>query len=569
MKKNLNADINTSLTRWIVMLGITILLTGFFCPAAAQGIKRVAILPLVINAPDRMDYLREGIEDMLASRLTWEEKVVVLNRSQVQKVSAKYPGPVDESRALQIGKQLEVEIVLWGSITVLGSSFSLDLNLLEIASHQPPKKFFGQAKSMDEVILRINDISDNINEKVFARAKTASPPVASVSGQQSKSPETPSAEPVSEKARLSLKGFIINPLSPQIIMGAGGFDMAGVWRSTTLPFAIIDMAFGDLDGDGKIEIVLISKNRIYICRNVQDKFEIIKEIPGDRWDNYIALDVGDINGTGRPQIFITNYQSYRLRSKALSWENGNYKIIAKDIPFHLRIHQLPGRSPVLLGQQTFGDQPFDTKIQVLSWKDGGYIPVERLKLPKELTVFNFVFLDLKDGSSKILYLNSNNRLNVSSENGKVEYSSSDFFGGTINHVARRDDLDDTLLTGKMGDNLFYIPARLVVFPGSSPGKVEIILNKNKSSFFDIFSRYRSYSSGEIYSLSYEGGTMKENWRTQTIPDYIANYGVADFKNNGQKQLVVGIVQSTGLPIVSGARSVLYCYDLGGIRPSQK
>ena len=85
--------------------------------------------------------------------------------------------------------------------------------------------------------------------------------------------------------------------------------MAGVWRSTILPFAIIDMAFGDLDGDGKIETVLISKNKINICRFLQDQFEMIKEIPGGRWDNYIGVDVADINGTGLPQIFVTNYRS--------------------------------------------------------------------------------------------------------------------------------------------------------------------------------------------------------------------------------------------------------------------
>jgi hypothetical protein len=574
MKKNTKTYKIPSTSFWLVLLGVPLFLLGFFNhPSGAEETKQVAILPLVINASEKMDYLREGIEDMLSSRLTWEDKVVVLNRSQVQKAMVKMSGPVDESRALQIGKQLGVEVVLWGSINVFGSSISLDLNLLDIPLRQPSKKFFAQAKGMDEVILKINDISDTINEKVFARAKAA-PALASAAptgGQQPKSSEAPSSEPAAEKARLSLKGFIINPLSPQIIMNAGGFDMAGVWKSTILPFALIDMAFGDLDGDGKIEAVLISKDRIYIYRYVQDKFEFIKEIPGDRWDNYHAVDVGDINGTGRPQIFISNYQSNRLRSKVLSWENGDYKIIAKNIPFHLRIHQLPGRSPVLLGQPAFGDKPFDTtKIQILSWKDGGYVPVERLKLPEGLTVFNFAYLDLKDGSPKILYLSSNNRLNIAAENGKLEYSSSDFFGGTINHVAQTEVLDDLPTAPKMGENtLFYIPARLVMLPGSSPGKTEIILNKNKSSFFDIFSRYRAYNSGEIYSLSYEGGTMRENWRTQPIADYIANYGVADFKNNGQKQLVVGVVQSTGLPIVAGARSVLYCYDLGGAKPGQK
>lgn len=557
--------------RWLVLLGIPLVLLGLLGQSSSAGeTKQVAILPLIINAPDRMDYLRDGIEDMLSSRLTWEDKVVVLDRSQVRKLMEKNQGPVDESRARQIGKQLGVEIVLWGSLNVIGSSVSLDLNLVDISLHQPLKKFFVQAKGMDEVILRTNEISDSINEKIFSRARTAPSPAASVGIPSPSRPQTPSPEPTAEKSRLSLKGFIINPLSPQIIINAGGFDMTGVWRSTILPFALVDLAFGDLDGDGKIETVLISKNRIYICRYIQEKFTIIKEIPGDRWDNYIAVDVGDINGGGHPQIFVTNYRNDGLKSKVLSWDRGNPKTIAKNIPYHLRIHQLPGRGPVLLGQPNFGEQPFDTKIQILSWKEGGYVPVERLKVPDGLTVFNFVFLDYKEGSPKILYLNSKNRLNVLSEKGKIEYTSGEFYGGTVNHVTGSTDIEAFPSDGVLGEkNLSYIPARLVVNVSLKPGKKEIILNKNKSSFFDLLSRYRSFSSGEIYSLSYEEGIMKENWRTQTIPDYIANYGVADFKNNGQQQLVVGVVQSTGLPYISEARSVLYCYDLGAVKPGQK
>jgi hypothetical protein len=59
--------------------------------------------------------------------------------------------------------------------------------------------------------------------------------------------------------------------------------------------------------------------------------------------------------------------------------------------------------------------------------------------------------------------------------------------------------------------------------------------------------------------------MKENWRTPIIKDYIPAYGVADFKNNGQKQLVVGVVHSTGITFFSDASSVLYSYDLGEVK----
>lgn len=557
---------------WFFRLGFSLILfCSFSLLSWAEEVKRVALVPLVINAPERMDYLGAGIEDMLSSRLTWENKVVVLSRSQIEKVLEKTSRPMDESRALQLGKQLGVELVLWGSINVFGSNVSLDLNMIEILARQPIKKFFVQAKGMDEVVFKINEISDNINEKVFARARLAPAPAAPVGIQAIKPAEASPVAPAHEKAGRSLKDFIINPLSPQIIVNAGGFDLAGMWRSAILPFALIDLTFGDLDGDGKIEAVMIGKNRIYIGRYVQDKFEIVKEIPGDRWDNFIAVDVADIHGTGRPQIFVTNYRTDGLNSLTLAWEQGEYKKIAKNIPYYFRVHQLPGRGPVLLGQKTYGEQPFDSGIQVLSWKAGNYTSVESLTVPEGLNVYNFVFLDgFKNGAPKILYLNTNNRLNVLSDKGKREYLSSEFYGGTINHVTSRKEINPyTTTIMDEQKEMEYIPARLVVDSGLTSGKKEIILNRNKGSFFNLLSRYRSYNSGEILSLSLDGGGMKENWRTQTIPDYIANYGVADFKNNGQKQLIVGVVQSEGLPYITEARSVLYCYDLGAINPPRK
>ena len=90
-------------------------------PSWAAETKRLAILPLSLNAPEKKAYLREGVEDMLSSRLAWEGKVLVLNRSQVQQGTEKISGPFDESLALRIGKQLGVQVVLWGSINVIGT----------------------------------------------------------------------------------------------------------------------------------------------------------------------------------------------------------------------------------------------------------------------------------------------------------------------------------------------------------------------------------------------------------------------------------------------------------------
>ena len=159
---------------WGIGLWAVLSFMGFtlFSISQAAVVKQVAILPFVVNAPERMDYLREGVQDMLASRLTWEDKVVVIDNARVQKARDKISGPLDESRAIELGKQLGVDVVLWGSISVLGTSVSLDINLVDITLRQPVKKFYAQTKGIDEVIIRVGELSDMINEKVFDRART-------------------------------------------------------------------------------------------------------------------------------------------------------------------------------------------------------------------------------------------------------------------------------------------------------------------------------------------------------------------------------------------------------------
>ena len=63
---------------------------------------KVALLPLTINAPDRLDYLRQGLQDIMASRVSWEGKVLVLDKALVEKALVKVSGPIDENRALEI-----------------------------------------------------------------------------------------------------------------------------------------------------------------------------------------------------------------------------------------------------------------------------------------------------------------------------------------------------------------------------------------------------------------------------------------------------------------------------------
>ncbi|MCU0580500.1 MAG: FG-GAP-like repeat-containing protein [Desulfobacterota bacterium] len=536
--------------------------------ARGETPRKVALVPLQVNAQDQLDYLRDGLQDIMASRLAWEGKVVVLDQDPVRQALARFPGPVNETRSQEIGKSLGADVVVYGSLTMIGTGASLDVRVKDLAKNQAAEKFYTETKNLDEVIPRVNDLLEDINAKVFERPRT----VAAAGAPAGRAiPGVGTAAPLAgEKPGLSLKDFTLRPLSPQIIVNAGGFDLTGIWRSTILPYALIDLAFGDLDGDGYLETVIISQRGVHVYRFKDDKFNLLTEITGQRNDNYISVDVADIHGTGRPQIFVTNFRNDGVRSLVLSWEGDGIKTIVRNVPYSWRVHQIPGRGQVLLGQQRRGDDPFGTKIKVLSWKSGRYEPLEELDLPAEINIFNFKIVDLNgDGTPETVYLNNNNRLVVLSPQNKVVYQTGEHFGGTVTFVdvTEFNAFTSTIMSDRAGRH--YLPSRMVVIPGVKSGTLDLVLNKNKDSLWNILDRFNSFSSGVIYSLSWDGVAFKENWRTMTINDYVANYSVEDFKNIKQNQLVVGVVQSQGLPLVGNARSVIYCYDLGVVKIEKK
>lgn len=55
------------------------LLVAVFCTATeAAFAKRVLVLPFQINAAEDLTFLQKGIQDMLSTRLAYEDKVVVI-----------------------------------------------------------------------------------------------------------------------------------------------------------------------------------------------------------------------------------------------------------------------------------------------------------------------------------------------------------------------------------------------------------------------------------------------------------------------------------------------------------
>ncbi len=175
MKKN-NPIYKITLTIFIFM---SILIGSKQAIAIEGNIKTIAVLPLEINAPEKLIHIQKGLAQMLYSRLSWKDNVVVIP----QKKLLSYLFGTDESLAGvdktkpgkgidEIARLTHSDFVLAGAITKLGGSFSIDVQVYDIENKRY-MAFFDQSQKSGDLIDKTNRIAATINKKIFGRSTLA------------------------------------------------------------------------------------------------------------------------------------------------------------------------------------------------------------------------------------------------------------------------------------------------------------------------------------------------------------------------------------------------------------
>jgi len=143
----------------------------------SNKVYKVAILPFMIHSQENLDYLREGIDDILTSRITVEEKIVVIERSLVERaLYEERPMRLDEAAATKIGMKVGADYIVLGSITKVREYISLDVRLISITEEKPPVTVYAQQKGIDDVMVKINDFAQDIGHKVLGPRTLAGRP---------------------------------------------------------------------------------------------------------------------------------------------------------------------------------------------------------------------------------------------------------------------------------------------------------------------------------------------------------------------------------------------------------
>ncbi len=138
--------------------------------SAPETHPKLLLLPIVVHSAEDPEYLRNGLADMLAARLSRIGALEILRPEKPDE------GTTDLEEALELGREAGAEYVLYGSFTRFGQGASLDVQCSPTAGdadRKPLREIFVHSGSIGEIIPDLDELAGKVSR--FARGEIVSP----------------------------------------------------------------------------------------------------------------------------------------------------------------------------------------------------------------------------------------------------------------------------------------------------------------------------------------------------------------------------------------------------------
>lgn len=142
--------------RWISLIALVL---NIAWPCGAQDNLRVMVLPFEVNTLEDLAYLEKEIPKILSRNLTAEGAIMV---------AAPVGVVLKDLEAIRtIGVENAADYVIWGSFTMIGQQFSLDVRLLEPFGEETITSLGAQGEGLATLSAKIGDLSQDLMVRLF------------------------------------------------------------------------------------------------------------------------------------------------------------------------------------------------------------------------------------------------------------------------------------------------------------------------------------------------------------------------------------------------------------------
>jgi hypothetical protein len=604
---------NKKFLAFFVSLATLLVFTGQVCGSTEEPAK-VAILPVKIHAPEKMEYLQTGLMDMLASRIGGKHTVQVLDRNQVAKTFKKFKKDLNQTTAISLAEDLGADYIVSGSVTFFGTGGSIDFKVFSGDATQPPVAVYSLIEDMNNLLPQFSQVVDEINAKAFtpgssqvaagSRPQAQQPQATQAASLSAPKPAAPApqaqqlqAAPTSvptgttpagpQMASISQQRLQERPVSSKISRQAPVATpltlQASPWKSQKLNQTLFSMDIGDLFGDGSKKLVAMSRKKIFVYRYEATGLQELAKYRGAKDHRFVWVSVADTNRNGRDEIFVSSQKKLsNLRMQAssfvLEWDGEKFTRLAENLGYYLRVVRVPGQPVRLLAQKSAPDGTPLAEIYNLVWKNNSLAPGPILSFPEAADIYNSTIGDITGrGESETVMISPKRYLVLIDTLGQPLWRSTESYATTENSIKVEipskdipqpiDDLQgDAYRFAPISDTdegvrYFYLPSPVLLTDLDRDNRLEVVVSHNLPGFGQLTGS-RQYSKGEILSLTWGGTGMLENWKTGEIKGEINSLQVGDLNGDGIEELIVCTTESGGIAgLWGGKKSVILSYAL--------
>ncbi len=540
--------------RWLnVFLCLLIALSSLFIsPALAdEKAKRVLILPLTIHSEKDLTFLNKGIMDMMAARIGQSANVI------------REDAPVPGKDPVQMASDLNADYVVTGSLTVFGDSASTDAALTAVDSGDTALQFSQFGQSSGDVLMHVNQFATQVSHYIeslsaaaprVAAPTTVAPPVIIPQVATPVQPLQPL--PPAAAAAPQTPAAPAPAAAPVVVATAAVTKTAkppeALWTSSPFKGTIRALATGDVDGDGRPDIVFAHENQVVVEHRNGDRLDRLAAFDAGKRHSIIAVDAGDINGNGTAEIFVTRLDVHgKLDSVVLEWNGAALQAIASGLPWFFRVSQNPEKVVILMGQRRgapsandtgglYEDSQFLPGVFQLTWTGKDYQAGRRLPLPGDMTIYRFALGDIfNDGQIRAIAYSTEDKLRIYDPAGSPLWAGQETLGGNPLY------LETTSSTDVRTTDHTYLTQRLIAADLDGDGNVEVVTVHNRDAARGFVERFRKYTRGRVIALRWNKVNMKEIWAGEEIGGYISDFSLTDLDGDGRLEAVYAMVASTG------------------------
>jgi hypothetical protein len=297
----------------------------------------------------------------------------------------------------------------------------------------------------------------------------------------------------------------------------------------TFPGKVVGLVVADLDADGKMEIVVALEESIIVGSLSGNNWTTLIDKPLGGALTALDLDSFDLNADQRPALLLTAVRGAVLASQIFIFDGKELQLLAGNLPWFLRVLDLPGAGSTLLGQRQgedfYAGNPFQVKREKGQILAGADIP-----LPAAVTLHGSQIFPHGD---KFLWLtlNAGDDLSVIDATGGKLWQGDEKFGGKESYL-------EWSPRGARGET----QRRYLRSAPRRNGSL-IILAQNEGS--RSLSNWRKAEKSRLAALRWNGYQMEKVWESPTRDGYLADFAYGDADNDGSAEYLLAGTLKTG------------------------